>query len=371
MFLARSTGLLQRAALAPQRAAAQRGFAAAGGSKLKSVMLNAARLDFDGRMNWDKVTAATDLTSYDISATEQIVERVQGMDIVMNKEFPIPGDVIRAFPPSVKLIAEAGTGYNNIDLDACREKGIAVCNVPEYCTEAMGDYAITLVLALACSLAPQMKALAKGDRTYMNQCHLGNLHHFEITGKTYGIVGGLGYIASNISKKALGLGMRVIVSDMPTTPLGMRDTGVEVVSMDTLLRESDFISTMVPLNKHTKGLLNKECFDKMKPSAYVINTARGPIVDQDALIDALRSKKIAGAAIDVFGEGSAPPPPLPDDSPLYDVFDEIENVILTPHIGWQRLEARQRVVDMCGDNMAKFAAGQPMNINMETGLPIR
>ena len=273
--------------------------------------------------------------------------------------------------PGRPAIFEAGTGYNNIDLEACREKGIAICNVPEYTTEAMGDYAITLVMALSCSLAPQMKALAKGDRRYMNQCHLGHLDHFEIRGKTYGIIGGLGYIASNISKKALNLGMRVIVSDMPSTPLGMRDTGVEVVTLDDLLKQSDFVSPMVPLNKHTKGLLNAESFDKMKPTAYVINTARGPIVDQAALIDALRKKKIAGAALDVFGEGSAPPPPLPDDSPLYDVFNEFENVILTPHIGWQRVEARQRVVDGCGDNIAKFTRGEAMNIDMTTGLPIR
>lgn len=351
--------------------AAFRNFSAAAGSKLKCVMLNAARLDFDGRINWDKITKTADLTSYDISDTSEIVSRVAGADIVMNKEYPIPGDLIRAFPPSVKLIAEAGTGYNNIDLDACREKGIALCNVPEYTTEAMGDYAITLVMALSCSLAPQMKALARGDRTYMQQCHLGHLHHFEIGGKTFGIIGGLGYIASNISKKALGLGMKVIVSDLPTTPLGMRDNGVEVVTIDDLLARSDFVSTMVPLNKHTTGLVNAAMFDKMKPSAYIINTARGPIINQDDLVDALRKKKIAGAALDVFGEGSAPPPPLPENSPLYDVFNEFENVILTPHIGWQRIEARQRVVDMCADNIAKFSRGEPMNINMETGLPIR
>jgi glycerate dehydrogenase len=347
-----------------------RNFAAAG-PKLKCVMLNAARLDFDGRMNWDRVKETADMTMYDISKTEEIVSRVQGADIVMNKEFPIPGELIRAFPSSVKLIAEAGTGYNNIDLDACREKGIGLCNVPEYTTEAMGDYAITLVLALSCSLAPQMKALARGDRKYMHQCHLGHLDHFEIQGKTFGIVGGLGYIASRISAKALALGMKVVVSDVPSTPLGMRENGVEVVSFDDLLGRSDFISTMVPLNKHTTGLMNAAAFDKMKPSAYIINTARGPIIDQAALVDALRKKKIAGAALDVFGEGSAPPPPLPDDSPLYDVFNEFENVILTPHIGWQRVEARQRVVDGCADNIAKFARGEPMNIDMESGLPIR
>eukprot|EP00440_Ansanella_granifera_P007442 gb/GFBE01008057.1/.p1 GENE.gb/GFBE01008057.1/~~gb/GFBE01008057.1/.p1 ORF type:complete len:369 (+),score=100.92 gb/GFBE01008057.1/:1-1107(+) len=365
------SSLRRLAAPRPLHAAALRSFGAAAGGKLKCVMLNAARLDFDKRIDWKKVTNSAELTSHDISATEEIVERVQGADIVMNKEFPIPGELIRAFPPSVKLIAEAGTGYNNIDVDACREKGIALCNVPEYTTEAMGDYAITLVLALSCSLAPQMKALARGDRTYMHQCHLGSLHHFEIQGKTFGIVGGLGYIASRISAKALALGMKVIASDVPSTPLGMRDNGVEVVTFDDLLARSDFVSTMVPLNKHTKGLMNAAAFDKMKPSAYIINTARGPIIDQDALIDALRKKKIAGAALDVFGEGSAPPPPLPDDSPLYDVFDEFDNVILTPHIGWQRLEARQRVVDMCGDNIAKFSRGEPMNIDMQTGMPIR
>merc|ERR1719454_191833 len=322
-------------------------------------------------MNWDKCKESANLTSYDISETSEIVSRVQGADIVMNKEFPIPGDIIRAFPPSVKLIAEAGTGYNNIDLDACREKGIKLCNVPEYTTVAMGHMAITLVMALSCSLAPQMKALARGDRTYMHQCHLGNLHHFEIGGKTFGIIGGLGYIARRISAMSLALGMKVVVSDLPSAPLGMRDNGVEVVSFDDLLARSDFVSTMVPLNKHTTGLVNAAAFDKMKPSAYIINTARGPIIDQAALIDALRKKKIAGAALDVFGEGSAPPPPLPDDSPLYDVFNEFDNVILTPHIGWQRLEARQRLINMCADNIAAFARGETLNINMDTGLPNR
>merc|ERR1719335_795190 len=169
----------------------------------------------------------------------------------------------------------------------------------------------------------------------------------------------------------MDLGMKVIVSDLPSTPLGMRENGVEVVSFDDLLGRSDFISTMVPLNKHTTGLMNAAAFDKMKPSAYIINTARGPIINQADLIDALRKKKIAGAALDVFGEGSAPPPPLPEDSPLYDVFAEFDNVILTPHIGWQRMEARQRLVDMVADNMAAFARGEVLNIDMKTGLPIR
>jgi len=347
------------------------GYSSAGKGKLKCVNLNAARLNFDGRISWAKMEETCELTQYDISATEEIVERVQGATVVVNKEFPLGGDVIRAFPSSVKLIVEAGTGYNNIDIAACREKGIELRNVPEYTTEAMGDYAITLILALSCSLAPQMKALAQGDRKYMQQCHLGMLDHFELQGKTLGVVGGLGYIASNITKKAMIFGLKIIVSDIPSTPLGMRDDGIEVVTVDDLYARSDFVIPMVPLNEHTKGLVNKDAFNKMKPTAYLINTARGPIVNQADLIDALRNKKIAGCALDVFGEGSAPPPPLPEDSPLYDVFKEFDNVILTPHIGWQRLEARQRIIDTVAENMAKFARGEKGNIDMETGKPIR
>ena len=266
---------------------------------------------------------------------------------------------------------QAGTGYNNIDLDACREKGIAICNVPEYTTEAMGDYAITLVMALSCSLAPQMKALAKGDRTYMHQCHLGHLDHFEIRGKTYGIIGGLGYIAIEHLQESFRSWHESHCLRYAINTFGNAWLRCGSGIFWWFVEELRFHQPHGAVEQTHEGLLNAACFDKMKPSAYVINTARGPIVDQDALIDALRKKKIAGAALDVFGEGSAPPPPLPDDSPLYDVFNEFENVILTPHIGWQRVEARQRVVDGCGDNIAKFTRGEAMNIDMSTGLPIR
>lgn len=277
---------------------------------------------------------------------------------------PLTAEMIRAFSPSVKLICEAGTGYNNIDLIAAREKGIGVCNVPTYATEAMAHIAITMVMALSCSLVPQAKALAVNDRTYMQQCHLGSLAHFELSGKTLGLIGGLGTIGLRVAAIATALGMRVVASSR-SAPLGLRDDRVEVVSLEGLLSQSDFVSVHCPLNAHTKGLVDGAAIARMKPTAFVINTARGAIIDQPALVEALRAKRIAGAALDVFGEGSAPPPPLPDDSPLYG----LDNVILTPHIGWQRLESRQRVVDMMVDNIAAYQRGEPCNIDMETGMP--
>lgn len=274
---------------------------------LRCVMLNAARLDYDGRISFDKLRASAEVVRHDVTAPEDIVSRVTDFEVVMNKELPIPGDTIRAFPDCVKLICEAGTGYNNIDLTAACEKGISVCNVPTYATEAMAHMSITLVMALACSLWPQAQALQSGNRTYMNQCHLGALPHFELTGKTFGLIGGLGTIGLRVAAMSQALGMRVVASDLPSTPTGTRDDGIEVVSFEELMARADFVSVHCPLNAHTKGLVDARALSLMKPTAYLVNTARGSIVDQPALVDALRDRRIAGAALDVFGEGCPPP----------------------------------------------------------------
>lgn len=327
-------------------------------------MLNAARLDYDGRIDFEKLTSVAEVSRYEVSDTTEVLTRVQGHSVVLNKEMPLPGELIAKFPPSVKLICEAGTGYNNIDIGACRDKGIALSNVPTYATEAMAHMAITYVMALSCSLWPQAQALQAGNRSYLQQCHLGALPHFELTGKTIGLIGGLGTIGMRVAAMAQALGLRVVASSTRAAR-GVRDDGIEVVSFDELMATSDFVSVHCPLNAHTKGLVDAAAIRRMKPSAYIVNTARGGIIDQPALVDALRERCIAGAALDVFGEGSAPPPPLPEDSPLYG----LDNVILTPHIGWQRLEARQRVVDMCAGNVDAFQRDGQGNIDLETGLP--
>ena len=153
------------------------------------------------------------------------------------------------------------------------------------------------------------------------------------------------------------LGMRVLVSSR-TAPPGLRPDGIEVVPLEDLFSLSDFVSVHCPLNEETRGLIGPEALRRMKSTAYVINTARGAIIDEPALVQALRERRIAGAALDVFGEGSAPPPGPPADSPLW----TLDNVLLTPHIGWPRLETRQRVLEMVAANIAAFARDEPTHV---------
>ena len=337
---------------------------------LRCVLLNAARLDFDGKICFDALARASGLAlarHEAMRSPEAAVEAARGHDVIINKEMPLPKEVINALD-GVKLICEAGTGYNNIDLEAAHARGIVVTNVPTYATEAMAHQAITMVMALSCSLVQQQRALQAGDRTHMMDCHLGSMAHFELTGKTIGLVGGLGTIGSRVAAMAGALGMRVLASSR-TAPAGPHvlqsratdaaqsasvEVEVEVCPMDDLLSRSDFVSIHCPLNRNTRGLIDAAALQKMKPTAYLINTARGSIVDEAALVDALRSRSIAGAALDVYGEGSAPPPALPAASPLW----SLENVILTPHIGWQRIETRQRVVDSIAETVDIFAQGK-------------
>ena len=222
----------------------------------------------------------------------------------------------------------------------------------------MAHLAITYVLALSCSLVPQTRALALGSRDHFERCHLGSMAHFELTGKTIGLIGGLGAIGTRVGAIARALGMHPIASSRSAPP-GMRDDGVEVTNdLPDLLRRSDFVSIHCPLNDDTRHLLDAQAIGHMKRTAYVVNTARGAIIHEAALVDALQSRRIAGAALDVCGEGAAPPPPPPADSPLY----ALDNVILTPHIGWQRLETRQRIVSAVAENVAAFARGEPQNV---------
>ena len=182
-------------------------------------MLNAARLDYDGRIDLARLEAAADVERYEISAPEEVTARAAGADVILNKEMPLDAPLIAALPASVRLVCEAGTGYNNVDLAACHARDIAVCNVPTYATEAMAHMAVTFVMALACSLWPQSAALATGDRSYMAQCHLGALPHFELTGKTIGLVGGLGTIGLRVAAMATALGLRVVASAFAMTPV--------------------------------------------------------------------------------------------------------------------------------------------------------
>eukprot|EP00439_Symbiodinium_sp_Y106_P017117 s3373_g2.t1 len=274
------------------------GYAAAG-EKAKVVLINAGRLDFDKALDFSKIAAVADITRFESDATpEEILER----------EIPVPGEIISKFPASVRLIQEAGTGFNNVDLTAAKAKGVTVCNCPAYSSDAVAH-------------------LVKGNRDNFNKCL--QVPHFELQGKTLGLIGGSGGIGSKVSDLAEALGMKVVLTSRSPRP--------NALPLEELLKTSDFVSLHCPLNAETKHIINKD-----------------PRCDEETdLIEALQNKVIAGAGLDV--QETEPPTA---DNPLY----ELENVILTPHIGWKRVETRQRLMDIVADNIASFLQGKPVNV---------
>lgn len=317
--------------------------------KLKAVVVNAGRLDFDAKLDLSALQAIADVTRHESDATpEQIVERVAGQNIVITKEIPVPAAAINNFPESVKIICEAGTGTNNIDMAAAKERGITVCNVPGYSTDAVAQMVVTFLLNFSSSLVAQQRMLWQGNRDNFTRCL--QVPHFELNGKTLGLIGGNGAIGKKVAEIAATLGMQILVSSRS----GKCDVpGATASTVEELLTASDFISIHCPLTPDTKHLINKDSLKLMKPSAFIINTARGPIINEGDLIEALQEGKIAGAGLDV--QDVEPPS---DDSPLY----TLENVILTPHIGWKRLETRQRLMNLTAENVSAFVAGAPRNV---------
>lgn len=310
----------------------------------KTVVLNAGLVNYDGNVDYSSI--ASDVIIFDETPEDLILERVQDATVVVTKEMKVPGKIIRQFPDSVKMICEAGTGYNNIDLDAVREKGIMLCNIPAYSSERVAHTGIMMMMNLASEMQKQIRMLAEGNHDNFHK-HL-MVKHVELNGKTLGLIG-YGNIAKEMSKVAQALGMRVIVSTR--TPREDSE-GVHFTDFDTVLRESDFLSLNCPLNDTTRHMIDKAALDKMKPSAYIINTARGALIDEKALIRALQEGVIAGAGLDVQEVE-----PLDENSPLF----TMDSVIITPHMGWRGLETRRRLIDLLRENIKAFAKGQPIN----------
>lgn len=310
----------------------------------KTVVLNASLVNYDGNIDYSQI--ASEVVIYDETPEDKILERVEGFTIVVTKEMKVSGDIIRKFPDSVKMICEAGTGYNNIDLDAVREKGIMLCNIPAYSSERVAHTAILLILNLASSMQKQIRMLSEGNHDNFHK-HL-MVDHVELNGKTLGVIG-YGNIAKEIIKVAQALGMKILVS----TRTPRADEGeIHFTTNEEVLKQSDFISLNCPLNESTRHMINKETLAMMKSTAYLINTARGALIDEKELIHALQNDLIAGAGLDVQEVE-----PLDDTSPLY----TMDNVIITPHMGWRGLETRQRLVSIIRDNINAFSKEQPIN----------
>jgi glycerate dehydrogenase len=313
-----------------------------------AVFLNAAKLDFDGRLDFSPVTRMASFTRFETSSESEILGRVQGQDIVITKELPVGRELIQAFPASVKLLIEAGTGYNNLDLAAARERGVTVCNIPAYSSAAVAQLTVALMLNLASSLHVQQRMLLGGDRTNFTQ-HL-KVPHGEVQGKTLGLIGG-GAIGRQVIQVATALGMRVLVCD--PAPLPDLGSNAHAAVLEEVLAESDFLSLHCPLTPETRHLIRTETLRLMKPTACIINCARGPIIREADLVAALDQGRLAGAALDVQ---EVEPPSA--ESPLWNH----PKILLTPHIGWKPLEARQRLIGILADNIRGFFEGRPVNV---------
>ena len=309
------------------------------------VVVNASKMNYDHALDFSVLSS--DVQVYDNSTNTELIERIQGARVVVTKEISVTAELLSQFPDTVKLIVEAGTGYNNIDLNAAKAKGITVCNIPAYSTERVAHTVIMMILNFASTMQQQIGMLAKGDRS--NFTKYLQVSHTEVNGKTLGVVGA-GHIGMEVIKVAKALGMNILVHTR--TPKADGD-GISYVSLDELLENSDYITLHCPLNDQTKHLINKETIGKMKPNAVIVNTGRGALINEADLCEALAAKRIAGAGLDV----QEVEPPV-EDSPLY----TLDNVIITPHMGWKGLETRQRLVGIIRDNIQAFLKGEPINV---------
>ena len=282
---------------------------------------------------------------YDLLPKEEIKRVLVGADAVVCNKAKIDCEIIEA--STLKFIGVFATGYNNIDVAAATEHGIVVCNVPGYSTDSVAQLTISLLLELAGNASAYARSVAAGDWKRSKQFSYFFAPITEVRGKTLGIYG-LGTIGKAVAKIALAFGMKVIAYSR--TPKNVE--GITDVDKETLFRESDFLSFHCPLNPDSALAVNKETLALMKPTAFLINTARGGVVDEVALAEALENEKIAGAALDVLTDE-----PMSDTCPLFGA----KNCIITPHIAWAALETRVRLIDLVAKNLEAFAKGEPIN----------
>ncbi len=311
----------------------------------KVVVMNAGKMNYDGSMDFSCLSPET--VVYDATAPEEFLPRIQGAAAIVTKELPVPADLIAQFPDSVKLICEAGTGFNNIDIAAARAKGITVTNIPAYSSQRVAQTAVMFLLNLSSTMQTQIRMLERGDRRNFTEHIL--VPHQEVNGKTIGLIG-CGNIGNEVKKIALALGMNVLIYKRHP---GEDSENVRYVDLDTLLAQSDYVSLHCPLTPQTKHIIDAAAIEKMKPTAFIINTSRGALIDELALIAALQAGRIAGAGLDV--QETEPPA---QDNPLY----TMENVILTPHMGWKGYETRQRLLSIIKDDVQGFFNGTPVNV---------
>jgi len=292
---------------------------------------------------------AHDWVDFEQTRPEDVVARLKDASIVITNKVKLPGELL-AQTPGVKMVAVAATGTDNVDLAYCREHGIVVSNIRGYAVDTVPEHAFMMMLALRRNLIGWREDVHAGLWQQADQFCLFTRPVNDLHGSTLGLVG-YGSLGRGIQKLAEAFGMKVLVAEHKTAATPREG----YTPFDTVLREADVISLHTPLTAETRHMISAREFGLMKPSALLINTARGNLVDEAALIEALQSGRIGGAGFDVL----AVEPPR-EGNPLLDL--DLPNFILTPHVAWSSREAMQTLADQLVDNIEAFVAGTPRNL---------
>lgn len=315
---------------------------------MKTVILDAYVAN-PGDLSWESLEKLGELQIYDKTKPADVVSRIGDADIIIVNKTVIDEAVLVACP-SIKFITVLATGYNVVDTEAAAARGIPVSNVPAYSTDSVVQHVFALLLEICIHVGAHNKAVKDGEWSRSPYFSFWNYPLIELAGQTLGIVG-YGSIGRSVAKVAMALGMKVVANRRNPKPEDSED-GVQMVTLDELYAVSDVITLHAPLNDSSKGMINRDSIAQMKDGVIIINTARGPLIVEADLAEALDSGKVYAAGIDVTSEE-----PMPADNPLL----TRDNCIITPHIAWAPLAARRRLLDITTANVKAFLDGKPQN----------
>jgi len=316
---------------------------------MKIVVLDGYTLN-PGDLSWDSLKTLGDCTIYDRTPAEKVVERIGNADVVYTNKTVLTKEVFEK-TVNLRFVCVLATGYNVVDTEAAKAKGIIVCNIPAYSTDSVAQLACALMLELCHHVGAHNDAVKNGEWTRSDDFCFWKYPLIELAGKTIGLVG-YGNIGQKVAHIALSLGMKVLYN----TRSGNRkyeQTSVKYAELDELFAVSDIVSLHCPLQDGTKGLINRNSISQMKNGVFIINTSRGPLIAEEDLAEALNSGKVGGAAVDVVSSE-----PIKKDNPLLSA----KNCIITPHIAWAPFESRIRLMNVAVDNLKKFLEGNPVNV---------
>lgn len=303
-----------------------------------------------GDLSWNGMEQFGKVTVYDRTPADLIVERIGDAEVIYTNKTPVSKSTLEACP-AIKYIGVLATGYNVVDVEAAKEKGILVSNIPSYGTEAVAQFTIALLLELCHHIGDHSQCVMQGDWTRSEDFCFWNYPLTELAGKTMGIIG-FGRIGQATAKIAQALGMNILACSR-SKDNSLESETCRYADLDDLLMNSDVISLHCPLLPETQGIINKGSIAKMKDNVMILNSSRGPLIVEEDLMEALNRGKVGGAAVDVVSVE-----PMKADNPLL----KAKNCIITPHIAWAPKETRQRLMDIAVNNLRSYIEGQPRNV---------